>query len=301
MCSIGKFLNSECSLAEENLRSISLFDIEDQHLLKYRTNCKSLELICDSHTVEFLTRFSLNQKNCCDPFNTHPETLKKKDLREIDVKCMKQYSDLIQLIPGKKICSRCRKLLPKKLEDFHNEDLAITPTKSQGNDNPFVLSPECDSEILNKSLAAIGESPLDSRKLLHTKSYPKRKMRSITKSVKKKLKLFSSPTEGVHNSSSSSSDEAKNKDTCEIIDQLKEKFKTCKNSEKVTVLSVLPQTWSIRKIEREFGASQYMVRKTKKLVAEQGIFATPNSKAGKILTVQCVELVKKFYEEDDVS
>ena len=41
-----------------------------------------------------------------------------------------------------------------------------------------------------------------------------------------------------------------------MIQQLKERFVSCElSSQKVQVLTVLPKSWSIRKIEQEFSAS----------------------------------------------
>ena len=66
-----------------------------------------------------------------------------------------------------------------------------------------------------------------------------------------------------------------------MITQLKQKFHSLtKKSEKVQVLTVLPVSWSIKRIADEFGASNYMARKAKKLVNEQGILSIPNPKAG---------------------
>ena len=42
------------------------------------------------------------------------------------------------------------------------------------------------------------------------------------------------------------------------------------------ILTVLPRSWSIRRVQDEFGASNYMVRKTKDLVKKKGILSTPN-------------------------
>ena len=51
----------------------------------------------------------------------------------------------------------------------------------------------------------------------------------------------------------------------DIIAQLKEKFKCLVNrSEKVKLLTILPKSWSVRKIMREFGVPDYMVRQAKK-------------------------------------
>ena len=87
----------------------------------------------------------------------------------------------------------------------------------------------------------------------------------------------------------------------EIIAQLKERFSTAKRSEKVQILTVLPQSWSIRKIQSEFGAPNFTVRKAKALFAANGILATPNPKPGQSLSLETQDLVVNFYESDDNS
>ena len=62
-----------------------------------------------------------------------------------------------------------------------------------------------------------------------------------------------------------------------MIKQLKSKFQACTTrSKKVQVLTVLPQSWTRKKVREELGATDYMVRKAKKLVKEKGILAIPN-------------------------
>ena len=91
-------------------------------------------------------------------------------------------------------------------------------------------------------------------------------------------------------------------DESEIVRQLKEKFKeTTMRSEKVQILTVLPKSWSIRKVQDEFGASNYMVRKAKDLVKKKGILSTPNPKVGQILATETADHVRSFYECDEVS
>ena len=62
-------------------------------------------------------------------------------------------------------------------------------------------------------------------------------------------------------------------DEGEIIKQLKEKFSTVGRSERIQILTAL---WSIRKIQEEFGVSDFMARKVKQLVREKGVLSTPN-------------------------
>ena len=58
---------------------------------------------------------------------------------------------------------------------------------------------------------------------------------------------------------------------CEVIGQLKEKFNsTVKRSEKVRILTILPKSWSVRKIMKEFGASNKMARQAKKTCPGEG-------------------------------
>lgn len=91
-------------------------------------------------------------------------------------------------------------------------------------------------------------------------------------------------------------------DESEVIKQLKEKFQeTTMRSEKVQVLTVLPKSWSIRKVEDEFGASNYMVRKAKDLVKKRGILSSPNLKPGHVLATETADQVRSFYECDEVS
>jgi len=52
-----------------------------------------------------------------------------------------------------------------------------------------------------------------------------------------------------------------------MLRQLKDKFHTFSSqSEIIQVLTVLPNSWSICRVQDEFGASDYMVRRAKELV-----------------------------------
>ena len=72
-------------------------------------------------------------------------------------------------------------------------------------------------------------------------------------------------------------------DEVEIITQLEKKYSTAGRSEKIQILTVLPKSWSIRRVEEEFGISNFMARKAKQLVREKGILSTPDPIPGRIL------------------
>ena len=91
-------------------------------------------------------------------------------------------------------------------------------------------------------------------------------------------------------------------DEGEMIKQLKQKFHTTTTrSDKVQILTVLPRSWSVRKVQSEFGASNYMAQMAKQLAREKGVLATPNPKSGHSLSPKTTDLIVGFYESDDVS
>ena len=86
-------------------------------------------------------------------------------------------------------------------------------------------------------------------------------------------------------------------DNSEMILKLKEKFQvTTKRSEQVQILTVLPKSWTKKRIQAEFGVSDYMARKSKQLVREKGILSTPDPKPGPCLPTNTVQLVTDFFQ-----
>jgi hypothetical protein len=103
---------------------------------------------------------------------------------------------------------------------------------------------------LNESLQSVGESPIKKKRLGEGK-YPTRKMKIIEKTVK--TRNLNIP-ENLNSSAVSPLPDA------EILKWLKEKFQDSATSEnlKVTILTILPKSWSIRKVQEVFpSASNY--------------------------------------------
>ena len=87
-----------------------------------------------------------------------------------------------------------------------------------------------------------------------------------------------------------------------MIKQLKDKFKiTMDRATQMQILTVLPQSWSVNKIQSEFGVTTYMARKSKELVKDKGILSTPDPKPGPSLSLETTDLIIRFYESDDIS
>ena len=87
-----------------------------------------------------------------------------------------------------------------------------------------------------------------------------------------------------------------------VIRSLIEKYRnTVSRSEKIRILTIFADSWSLRKIMEKFGCSQRMATQANYLVLEKGILSTPIPKMGKALPVEITEMVISFYKEDDIS
>ena len=165
-----------------------------------------------------------------------------------------------------------------------SQEPTITDSSSESDSSPIkqyhtTLATESRTRV-NKYLTIAGETPIIKRKL-QSKKYKKSKLHTIVKMME---------MVGM--------DEKLDTDD-EIISQLKEKYSTSPRSEKLQILTIVPKSWSLRKIESEFGASNFMARKPKQLVREKGILSTPNPKPGRSLPQTSIEVVVHFYESDE--
>lgn len=258
-----------------------------------------------------------NHKSCSDPFKCHKQ-LVRKGLRVVTDAVRRTHS-FLKLGSGDRLCTACRKrisTLPQTTEDALAMELSTdTLSESEGefefgvsDANETIrasaavqafVSPEHELSLLNSSLHMIEESPLVKRKINTRVNYVKDKVSRIHTSVKRKIELI---TGSALDEEELMEEEDSASSQTEIIDQLKEKFKLCmKTSEKVQILTVLPKSWSIRKIENEFETSNYLVRKAKRLVEEKGVLSTPNPKAGKSLSKKIVDDIKNMYCCDTIS
>ena len=101
------------------------------------------------------------------------------------------------------------------------------------------------------------------------------------------------------------SDEESSKNKAEDLDRLvlllKEKMSTVKRNRKIQFLTLTPASWSNTYAVKEFNVSTYMVKQARKLAQEKGICEMPNPQKGKKIPETTVELVRKFYQDDQYS
>ena len=147
---------------------------------------------------------------------------------------------------GMKICDTCRKKLnkesPDATESVISEFNPPTLPSSQATESDPLFSHGSEAvSSLNVCLAEIGETPF-SQSRGRSKAYCGQKVKKITEALQRTV-ISRAPID----------------DGTEMIQQLKEKLQeTKKRSEQVQVLTVLPKSWSLKKVQQEFGVSEYL-------------------------------------------
>ena len=100
--------------------------------------------LCGKHYLDQFKRYKVwYSRKCSDPSQRHKKTV-KTDLREISLDFANTVKDHTEyrVIPGRSICSSCRKFLDKVVEE-HKE---IT-----GNQSPFLSSPDSPTDLSQAS------------------------------------------------------------------------------------------------------------------------------------------------------
>lgn len=175
--------------------------------------------------------------------------------------------------------------------------VSIISASSQESDLPD-YSRAHNVELFNNGIAGINLSPISIRELKNVR-YRSQKCSDVVSGIRKHL--FSLPSQ----------DDAEELDTLktkaaafdEIMAKLKEKYieDDCSRMDKIRILTVLPNSWSVQQIMDEFETNKYIVLQAKELAAEKGLLATPNIKSGNRLDPEIKEEVLQFFEDDDIS
>ena len=82
---------------------------------------------------------------------------------------------------------------------------------------------------------------------------------------------------------------------------MKEKLKGSSFSEKIQILTLVPDSWSRSYCATFFNVSEHLVRQARELKKSKGILAVPDQKKGKRLPDNVTEAVIEFYEDDEYS
>lgn len=237
--------------------------------------------------------------NCFNPLKKSCHSHVRKGLRFV----MPWMCSLIpEMTENSKVCDSCRKELSKMKNDSKSIMTENFPSTSHCESEVMICGKsddvsDTDSTLFNESLKSfndslveLGESPIDKKKCRY-KKYSQEKAQKINFSVKRKF---------LPNAYSPEHEEDSEDD--EIVNHLINAYQNCKSrTKKIMLLTLLPDNWSIRKTVDKFRAPNYQVRQAKNLLKHKGILSTPEQRPGKNLSTETAELIKKFYESDEVS
>lgn len=195
-----------------------------------------------------------------------------------------------------------------KLQHIDSSDIEETP----GSDSEDItnleqsFSKQQTLEELNSSIQYLGESPFKLHGIApHCKSsYAKRKIESVNNKLKLKVRKVIekdfSLAEELPGPGMTKENEQKVKDMDRLILLIKEKLNvTTSQREKIQLLTLVPSSWSRKKISEEFNVTEYTARKAKELLAEKGIIGMPDPRKGHPLNENVIDLVKNFYQNSD--
>lgn len=315
-CSVGKVIHTDCHklsyTKQKNLINVTSLDQTEVSLISLRSgvSLEELNYVCEHHKISFSEKYELNQKVCMDPFQIHKKKV-TKGLRVISLDFylkINRIKNCVKSIPGQKICDGCR----KKVSDTSRPD---TESDAEGEsfsdtEDITILEKSCTKiktlEELNTSIQNLGESPFKLHGIApHSKSsYGKKKIESVTSKLKSKvskvLEKDFSLGEELPDAEKIKENEQKIKDLDRLVLLMKEKLSTTNSQrEKIQILTLVPSSWSRKKIREEFNVSEYTARKAKELVTEKGILAMPEPRKGHPLNENVIDLVKNFYQNSE--
>lgn len=204
------------------------------------------------------------------------------------------------------ICASCRKIvnalpeIPARVEDLKkkvgpdidsaDDEYVSSIMPSQTSSSECAPSQPLIDNSLDGLLKTVGESPI-SRKRLACQRYRRTKRQKLHDAIDRSL----SPKKT--HALSKTMVQQKAEDFDEIMNQWQQKFTnpSTTRSEKVQLLTILPQSWSHKKIISVSKVRKETIRLAKNLYQENGILAKPSVKRGKPLDLATRDLVIDFY------
>ena len=240
---------------------------------------------------------------CSDPFKSHKKGvsggLRLVGQELIDTKLVEE---------GQLVCTNCIKKLhdadavaqfKKENPDFQSSQ--STQSTTQTNDSIDSSDSEMDEElapqVLKSVLPALGISPIKK----HGLSIRKRQ-NEMQRKLHTSQKVMRQSLEKVYDTTVDLTTEERLNSFDKVLSELKEKFQTAERSQKVQILTLTPDCFSIAETADYFETSTRMVKLARSLKAEQGILPdVPVMSKGRKLTLEDIAKVEAFYESDEVS
>lgn len=207
------------------------------------------------------------------------------------------------ILPGEQVCITCKKQL------FSSHELEDIPAPVQvpevHQDKEFTEPVTHTADTLNTSLSQLDCSPLKLHEIKKSSrvSYGKRKLKEISDKVGESVaKVLDVPVGNLFESKRHCPDKCKACDDMnDLVSGLKAKIPHSTRNEKLKLLTLAPQSWSIDTVVKEFGVTHYLAKKARNLKKTKGLLADPERKLGHGLPDDEVKLIEDFYQDDEFS
>ena len=235
---------------------------------------------CLHHKQLLTSRFASMHMKCFDLFNNHRKNV-KRGFAEITLKFAKEMMQygFSGFIPGYKIYPSCRMTLKGQIGRYEAEgDLPGIDEEESSFDDAFDhdMSASSSKDSINISLGERDVSPLTLHSIPpHSKVIQgKRKLKQTTAAFSSKvtsaLQLQRSDLlEEKEPTKSSEIVEQESNDLTHLVNLMKEKVKASTRRRKIQILTLTPESWSIRKAAKEFQVSKKTIQKAWTLKEER--------------------------------
>ncbi|XP_066590497.1 uncharacterized protein [Prorops nasuta] len=235
---------------------------------------------------------------CCNPFQL-PNHRVKHGLRRPSI----NHRRINNLNISDYLCTTCRKSLDLSNKVNNHSDNANIQEYASSQDLPSTsqavkytsdmsqLSIDVTFAVVNEAFGLLNESPI-AKENLNNRTYLNSKVSKVNQSLNKSLQLLEGPDSEINSNN-----------FLKMIEELKIKFNDNDTirSDKIRILTLLPETWSLRKVCHTMGCTKYMASLAKHLQKESGILSTPNKKLGRVLPNYIKSKVSEFYADDEIS
>ena len=207
------------------------------------------------------------------------------------------------VVPGQKLCPSCTiRMNETKNDPIH----AAEPDEAFEEDFDKEVSCSSGKDSLDATLHELDVSPLK----LHAVpkhsvvSHGKRKINQAHESLLKKVATVLDVDEedlAPDDTEDAKTTEIKLKvqDLDHLIYLMKEKLKVANRRQRIQILTLTPNSWTLRKAAQEFKVSKATIQKARLLKKEKGIIAMPDEIRGKTLKKEIIDLVLSFYCDDE--
>ena len=299
-CFFGITLNDKhCTTGEFKL--LKDYQTDEREIILWRAGIEVGDVneehtICMFHEQGYLTKYESRQMKCCDPLKRHKRPV-KSNLRIVSCEQAKQIRYNVK--PGQKICTSCRLLVLASA----GSDAGIKPETPNLSTTDESETDVALTDALDASIQVAGCSPFKINRVSARDKVPylRRKVKETSENLVQKAAKLAKVDADIITPERLQQPCDRCRDYDKLISELKQKFILANRMQKLQILTLVPDSWTIETTVEEFKTSKHMVKRARKLKCENGVLAEPTPKCGKPLSEVVKQQVVNFYCDDEFS